>query len=60
MIESKSSISKAESYEEIGEFWDNHDLSEYWDKTRPANFDVDLNSETEVSRPLAANHPLEN
>ena len=29
----KSSISKASSYTEIGEFWDEHDLS-YWSKTR--------------------------
>ncbi len=40
MKKSKSSISKANSYAEIGEFWDEHDLSDYWDKTRKVKFDV--------------------
>jgi hypothetical protein len=43
--ESRSSISKAKSYLEIGEFWDTHDLTDYWDKTRPAQFEVDIQSE---------------
>ena len=29
----KSSISKAQSYTDIGEFWDTHDLADYWDQT---------------------------
>jgi hypothetical protein len=29
----------------MGKFWDEHDSSEYWDKTRPARVDVDLESE---------------
>ena len=29
----------------MGEFWDEHDLSDYWDKTRPARVNVDLESE---------------
>jgi len=45
MNKNKSSISKAKSYEEIGEFWDTHDLAENWDETRPAEFEVDLQSE---------------
>lgn len=45
MSKNKSSISKAQSYEEIGEFWDAHDLSDYWDETRPAEFEVDILSE---------------
>lgn len=45
MKKSKSSISKAQTYKEIGEFWDTHDLSEYWDKTKGVNFDVNLESE---------------
>ena len=40
MDEGKTSISKASSYEEIGEFWDTHDLDEYWDKTHPVDFDI--------------------
>lgn len=29
-----SSISKARSYSAIGEFWDEHSLSEFWEQTR--------------------------
>ena len=45
MRKSKSSISNATSYEEIGEFWDSHDLSDYWDRTKPVEFDIDISSE---------------
>jgi metal-dependent HD superfamily phosphatase/phosphodiesterase len=45
MGKSRSSISKARSYREIGEFWDTHDLSEYWDQTTPVEFEVDIQSE---------------
>jgi hypothetical protein len=45
MSRSKSPLSKARSYEEIGEFWDSHDLSEYWDRTKSARFEVDIESE---------------
>jgi hypothetical protein len=41
----KSSISKAQSYREIGEFWDTHDLAEQWEQTQPAEFEVELQSE---------------
>ncbi len=41
----KSSISKAGSYQEIGEFWDTHDLTDYWDQTKPVEFEVELKSE---------------
>ena len=40
----KSSVSGAQSYQEIGEYWDAHDLSEAWDKTEPAEFAVDAPS----------------
>jgi len=30
---------------EIGEFWDTHDLADYWEQTEPAEFEVDLRSE---------------
>ncbi len=46
MGESKSSISKAQSYKDIGEFWDSHDLAEYWNRVRVTKFDVDIQSET--------------
>lgn len=45
MSKSRSSISKAESYKEIGEFWDTHDLADYWEQTEPAEFEVDIRSE---------------
>lgn len=45
MAGSRSSISKARSYKEIGEFWDTHDLGDYWDQTTPVEFEVDIQSE---------------
>ena len=45
MGKNKSSISKAQSYKEIGEFWDNHDLADYWEQTEPVEFEVDIQSE---------------
>jgi hypothetical protein len=45
MDENKSSISQAQSYRKIGEFWDTHDLADYWAQTEPAEFDVDIQSE---------------
>jgi len=45
MSRSTSSISKARSYKEIGKFWDTHDLADYWEQTRPVEFEVDLQSE---------------
>jgi hypothetical protein len=41
----RSAVSKAGTYAAIGEFWDEHDLSEHWAKTRAARADVDLESE---------------
>ena len=43
---------QARSYKELSEFWDSHDLSEYWDQLRPAEFEVDIQSE-------ATYYPLE-
>ena len=45
MTSGKSSISQAESYKAMGEFWDTHDLGDYWDETEPAEFEVDIQSE---------------
>lgn len=45
MPEGKSTISEGESYREIGEFWDTHDLADYWDQTEAVDFDVDIQSE---------------
>lgn len=46
MARNKSSISKASTYEEIGAFWDTHDVTDYWDQTKPVEFEVELKSET--------------
>ena len=35
----------AQSYKEIGEFWDTHNLADYWDQTEPVEFEVDIQSE---------------
>lgn len=45
MSEDKSSISKAQSYKKIGEFWDTHDLADYWKQTHPVDFEIDIQSE---------------
>ncbi len=45
MNESKSTISQAGSYKEIGDFWDTHDLADHWGQTEPVDFEVDLESE---------------
>lgn len=31
-----------QSVAEAAEFWDSHDLTDYWDSTREANFEVDI------------------
>jgi hypothetical protein len=46
MSENKSTISQAQSYQAIGEFWDTHDLTDFWEQTAPAEFEVDLQSQT--------------
>ena len=43
--QNKTSISKKSSYQEIGEFWDTHDLSEFWEQTKPAKFEIDIQTQ---------------
>jgi hypothetical protein len=45
MKRNKSSVSKASSYKEIAEYWDVHDLSKVWDKTKKVKFDVHIETE---------------
>ncbi|MBI3583086.1 MAG: hypothetical protein HY096_03940 [Nitrospinae bacterium] len=45
MRKHKSSVSQAASYREIGEFWDIHDLSNFWGKTKKVSFKVKVESE---------------
>ena len=49
----KSSVLRAGSYRELGEFWDSHDLADYWDETKAVEFKI--TSESEVTY-----YPLEN
>jgi hypothetical protein len=46
MSENKTSISGASSYREIGKFWDEHDLADYWDQTHEVQITVDIDSST--------------
>ena len=35
-----TSISQAQTLEEISDFWDTHSLDDYWEETREAEFEV--------------------
>jgi predicted DNA binding CopG/RHH family protein len=39
MAENKK-IPGFKSYEEMAEFWDTHDLADYWEQTEPAEFEI--------------------
>lgn len=41
---SKSSISGARSPGEVGEYWDEHDLSDHWEQTGAVELEVHLES----------------
>ena len=41
----KSSISKADSYEKIGEFWDTHDVTDFWEQTEEVESEVNIESQ---------------
>jgi hypothetical protein len=45
MKRNKSSISKATSYKAVGQYWDSHDLSKVWGKTKKVEFDVKIETE---------------
>lgn len=38
--EKLTGISKAQTIEEIGAFWDEHSLADYWDQTHEVEFEV--------------------
>ena len=40
----ESSVSKASSYDDIGDYWDTHDASDYWDEVPSTEFDMDVKS----------------
>ncbi|MBN1626982.1 MAG: hypothetical protein JW944_10705 [Deltaproteobacteria bacterium] len=43
--QNKSSISRTTTYKEIGDFWDKHEVSDVWEKTKEVSFDIDIESE---------------
>ncbi len=45
MKKDKSSISKSNSYESLGQFWDSHDLTDFNIQTRKVNFNVDVKND---------------
>lgn len=45
MTTNKSSISQAQSYQEMGEFWDTHEVTDYWDDAEAIELEVDIQSE---------------
>ena len=38
----RSAVSRGKTYEEIGDFWDTHDLADFVKQTRAAAFEVDI------------------
>jgi len=38
----KTAISNSNSLEELADFWDSHDLTDYWEQTEDAIFDVSI------------------
>jgi hypothetical protein len=45
MSGNKGSISKGRSSTEIGEYWDEHDLGEVWEETKPVEVEVGIRHE---------------
>ena len=43
-MQSKTSISKVQSYKEIGEFWDKHDATEFGEEI-DVEFDINIHSQ---------------
>lgn len=49
MLESKSKpMPKFSSLDELVEFFDTHDLGEYWDRMPKAHFDIDIKKRTHL------------
>ena len=49
MIKSKTkSKSQFDSIAELVEFFDNHDMGEYWDQMPEAHFDIDIKRRTHI------------
>ncbi|CAN5562479.1 hypothetical protein BH24DEI1_BH24DEI1_17280 [soil metagenome] len=44
MKDAKTSVSQASSYQEIGDYWDAHDLGDIWERTKAVAIEVGLAS----------------
>mgnify|MGYP000350738565 CR=1 FL=1 len=44
MAESRTSLSKSGSLQELAEFWDTHDLTDFEDQIYEVHFEVDIRS----------------
>ena len=44
-----TSISKANTIEEIADFWDTHSLGDYWDQTHEVEFEVRMKRKHRVT-----------
>lgn len=44
-----TSLSKADSIEKIGDYWDTHSLSDHWDETSEAAFEVRMSRRRRIS-----------
>jgi hypothetical protein len=40
MTDDRPNMPETGNESEIGEFWDSHDLADYWEQTEPAEFEV--------------------
>ena len=54
-----SSISQAQTPEEIGEYWDTHSLADHWDDTRAVTFEVRAKRRRRVTLDPAVYQQLE-
>jgi hypothetical protein len=48
MAENKSSLSGSQSYEELSEYWDSHNLVDHWDSTSAVEFELDVTERVSV------------
>ena len=39
-MDENKKIPEMKSYKEIAEFWDTHNLGDYWEQTEPAEFEI--------------------
>ena len=47
--EQVTSISKAQTLEEIADYWDKHSLADHWDETQEVNFEVRMQRKCRVT-----------